>query len=93
MKEEIIRKGNENLLNESSEGIMIIDQENEVLLFANTAAKTLNLRAKQEYSFGLFENGEHAVDLDKKLFSHLNINSQTNQGRSAYSIVDHIKKS
>ena len=46
VNKEILQKGNENLLNESSEGIIIIDQENEMLLFVNTAAKALNLRAK-----------------------------------------------
>ena len=46
VNKEILQKGNENLLNESSEGIIIIDQENEMLLFVNTVARALNLRAK-----------------------------------------------
>ena len=46
VKAEILLRGNENLLNESSEGIVIIEESNGVVLFGNHAARTFKIREK-----------------------------------------------
>ena len=56
VKAEILLKGNENLLNESSEGIVIIDKQNGVVLFGNKVARAFNIQEKSEFRMSLFEN-------------------------------------
>ena len=42
----ILLAGNENLLNESSEGIVIIDSQNGMVLFGNQTARAFKIREK-----------------------------------------------
>ena len=43
VKAEILRTGNEQLLNNLKEGVIIIDKENGVVMFLNRAAKKFNI--------------------------------------------------
>ena len=40
---EILRSGNDKLLNEMSEGVIIMDQDNGMVLFVNNSAKSFNI--------------------------------------------------
>ena len=74
VKAEILLKGNENLLNESSEGIAIIDKQSGMVLFRNKVARAFNIQEKSEFRMSFFENQGLQFDLDSKLFTPLNTN-------------------
>ena len=91
VKAEILLQGNENLLNESSEGIAIIDKQNGMVLFGNKVARAFNIREKSEFRMSLFENQGLQFDLDSKLFTPLNTNVLNQEFQSALSLSDYLK--
>ena len=78
VKAEILRKGNESILNDSKDGIIIMDQETDMVMFVNTAAKALNLRERShQFSINILteDNNELKVDMNSQLFALIDINS------------------
>ena len=76
VKSEILRKGNESILNDSKDGIIIMDQATEMVMFINTAAKALNIREMSQFSINILtENNELKVDMNSQLFAQIDINS------------------
>ena len=74
VKAEILMRGNENLLNESSEGIVIIEEKNGVVLFGNQVARTFKIRENSQFRMSFFEDLKMEFDLNSKLFTPLDVN-------------------
>ena len=91
VKAEILLQGNENLLNDCSEGIAIIDKQNGMVLFGNKVARAFNIREKSEFRMSLFENQGLQFDLDSKLFTPLNTNVLNQEFLSALTLSDYLK--
>ena len=53
MDADILRTGNEQLLNNLKEGVIIMDQESGMVMFLNTAAKRFNIRMNKFLSISL----------------------------------------
>ena len=68
---DILRSGNEHLLNNLKEGVIIMDQETGMVKFANTAAKKqFKIRKNRTFAISL-DSGEndHVVNKEEKLFA------------------------
>jgi len=54
---EILRKGNEQLLNNLKEGVVIIEENSGLVTFLNEAAERLKIEMNQDFSIALGKDG------------------------------------
>ena len=67
---ELLRVGNETLLNDLDEGVIIIDEGTGKVSFLNSAAEMFNIKLDENFSMQSFDD-EEKIDLDKKLFAFM----------------------
>lgn len=71
----ILRNGNEKLLNDLKEAVIIIDQETGLVLFVNQAAKRFNIRKNKNLEVNFTKNtDENIFDKKEELFAHVDMN-------------------
>jgi len=70
---EILRTGNEQLLNDLKEGVIIMDKESSMVMFVNNAAKRFKIRKDKNISMSFVGEGE-AFDLKQKMFALIDLN-------------------
>ena len=62
----ILRNGNEKLLHDLKEGVIIMDQETGLVLFVNQAAKRFNVRKNRNFEVNFSKTGDEESVFDKK---------------------------
>ena len=71
----ILRNGNEKLLNDLKEAVIIIDQETGLVLFVNQAAKRFNIRKNKNLEVNFTKNtDENIFDKKEELFAYVDMN-------------------
>lgn len=67
---EVLRQGNELLLNNLKEGVVILEEENQVVAFVNESAKNLKVQANVEFEITL-SNENNKFDRNAKSFARV----------------------
>ena len=92
---EILRGGNEQLLNNLDESVVILEENSQVVLFVNDAAKNISKKQdKQNISIELFESlGDKmaAFDSTTKLFAHIEPTIFKDQHVDSHTTIRKIK--
>ena len=71
----ILRNGNEKLLNDLKEAVIIIDQETGLVLFVNQAAKKFNIRKNKNLEVNFTKNTDEKIfDKKEELFAYVDMN-------------------
>ena len=68
---EMMRKGNDKLLNNLKEGVIIVDEENKSVLFNNVASARHNSNLDESFG-GTLGQDNGTVDQDKPIFAPVN---------------------
>lgn len=70
----ILRNGNEKLLNDLKEAVIIIDQETGLVLFVNQAAKKFNIRKNKNLEVNFTKNTDEKIfDKKEELFAYVDM--------------------
>ena len=88
----ILRNGNEKLLNDLKEAVIIIDQETGLVLFVNHAAKRFNIRKNKNLEVNFSKNTDESIfDKKQELFAYVDMDifRNTKLGDSQY-VIDKI---
>lgn len=88
---EILRRGNNELLNEMREGIIIMNKESGMVLFVNKAAKALKIQEKKEFSLSLIDDNDLTFNQQAKLFAFVDMATFERSTTTAENLVQLIK--
>ena len=71
---EIVRVGNDQILNNLKEGVVILHEKSDQVVFANNAAeKQFNVRANKSFQMSFKGDEEESIDLEEKIFTAFDI--------------------
>ena len=88
---ELLRIGTKQLLNEMSEGVIIMDQESGIVLFVNSSAKGFNIKQNRNLSFSLLQNDENQkFDKDERLFACIDMQWFREENSNAQMVIDKV---
>ena len=65
------RIGNENLLNGLKEGVFVMDEKTNFVVFQNKAARSMNKTFNEKMSLSLLDENDY-IDMNNKQFAALN---------------------
>lgn len=74
VESEIVRIGNDQILDNLKEGVVILAEENDKVLFVNPAAKSLNVRVNENFCMSMV-GAREPININARCFSQFDINN------------------